>query len=83
MNLGLRDGWSLGEEVEVATFVCLGCVPGEYRPVATTVRSRRRAPRGAATGQFSLIYRELQATIRNVERYCISVPYEGERASDV
>jgi len=83
VDLGFRDGWSLGEEIEVATFIGLGYVPGEYRPVAATVRSWGWSPRGAATGQFSLVYFDLQAPIRDVELDFVSVSYEGERASDV
>jgi hypothetical protein len=40
----------LGEEVEVATFVCLGRVPGEDGPVAATVGWLGLSPCGAATG---------------------------------
>jgi hypothetical protein len=50
VDLGFGDEWPSGEEVEVATFVGLGGVPGEDGPVATTVVWFGLSPRGTATG---------------------------------
>jgi hypothetical protein len=50
VDLGFGDGWSSGEKVEVATFVGLGCVPGEDGSVSAPVMWLGRSPRGAATG---------------------------------
>jgi hypothetical protein len=77
VDLGFGDGWSLDQEIEVATFIGLGYVPCEYRPVTATVRFRGWSPRGAATGQFSLVYFDLQAPIRDVELDLVSVSYES------
>jgi hypothetical protein len=83
VDLGLGDGRSLGEEVEVASFIGLSRVPGEHRPVAAPIVWLRWLPHSAATFECGLVYQELESPVRDVEFDGVACSDERQRPAGV